>query len=608
MPQSLLRTAARTAIPLDVQGRQLLAAHEQITAILASRLGQAHGDLLARPQADADGAVQWTTRLAGEVQPAGALPEDERARLQQRAERLLNDIRGLAQQMQAEGGTGQIVGQMLERAAMRPDGDWLYSVGGKPVLAMWGHANAPLPPAAMPGPSSPPGSSGAPGTAGTPVSAAAAAATPASAPASADPAAAAIAQLGASAAPASAPAAAAPAAAGRGRLLAVIAGLALLALLAFLGLRGCADKPAAPDDLAARLAQAETDNKALEDEIARRKARAPQFQCVKPPEPPASAPEPEPAASEPEPAPPPPPPAPQAEAPKADPLADLKKKVDAAGQNCDALQAALKAPALRAKDPQAAELRRQITDRLQQHCREKLIREAKNLCPGQRPKELAPELALVFDASGSMRYSLNLPMPGRQQPADLMQDMLRQLSGLPGRSGVDMSSLTREPTRMSAAKQAAITMVQRAPSDANIGLVRIEGQCSARSAGFYPPGRRGELIGQLQGMQPQGGTPLADGVAKGGQMLDGVNREALMVVISDGAESCGQDPCAVAQQLKRAKPHLKINVVDITGTGAANCLAQITGGRVFTARNADEVAAMTREASREAMGPANCPR
>ena len=115
-------------------------------------------------------------------------------------------------------------------------------------------------------------------------------------------------------------------------------------------------------------------------------------------------------------------------------------------------------------------------------------------------------------------------------------------------------------------------------------------------------------MAELQGLQPDGGTPLADGVAKGGQMVDGVRREALMVVISDGAESCGQDPCAVARQLKQAKPYLKINVVDITGTGAANCLAQITGGRVFTARNADEVATMTREASKEAMGPANCPR
>ncbi|MEE4463160.1 hypothetical protein V2S84_13815, partial [Azotobacter chroococcum] len=98
----------------------------------------------------------------------------------------------------------------------------------------------------------------------------------------------------------------------------------------------------------------------------------------------------------------------------------------------------------------------------------------------------------------------------------------------------------------------------------------------------------------------------ADGVAKAGQMLDGVNRESVMVVVSDGEESCHQDPCAVARDLARRKPHLKINVVDIAGTGAGNCLAQATGGRVFNARNAGELAAMTRQAAQDVLPPAHC--
>ena len=102
------------------------------------------------------------------------------------------------------------------------------------------------------------------------------------------------------------------------------------------------------------------------------------------------------------------------------------------------------------------------------------------------------------------------------------------------------------------------------------------------------------------------GTPLADGVARAGQMLDGVNKESVMLVISDGEESCNQNPCAVAQQLARSKPHLKINVVDIMGTGAGNCLANITGGKVYTARNANEITLMTNKAAQDVLGPANC--
>jgi Mg-chelatase subunit ChlD len=489
--------------------------------------------------------------------------------------------------MRGESAAGQMVGQMLERATVLPAGDWLYSVGGQPVFAMWGHSSTPLPPAPPPEPAKVAPSS-------------MAGAAPLTVQAAAHPAADAMADLAATGASSSA----APAAERPGRRrwwIGALVGLALLALLVLFGLKTCS---AVPDDLSERLAKAEAQNKSLEDEIALRKGQAPQFQCVRPPAPAAS----EPPAT---PVEPPAPEAPPPEPPKPDPLADLKRKIETAGNHCETLQAALKDKALGGKGAQVTELRRDITDRLQTHCKEKLIREAKNMCPGQRPKELAPELALVFDASGSMRYSLSVsPQELQRAPADLMQEMLRQLGGARGGGGgFDPQRMTREPTRMTAARQAAISLVRRAPSDANIGLVRIEGQqCSARSAGFYPPARRGQLIGELQGLQADGGTPLADGVAKGGQMVDGVRREALMVVISDGAESCGQDPCAVARQLKRAKPYLKINVVDITGTGAANCLAQITGGRVFTARNADEVAAMTSEASREAMAPANCPR
>jgi hypothetical protein len=100
---------------------------------------------------------------------------------------------------------------------------------------------------------------------------------------------------------------------------------------------------------------------------------------------------------------------------------------------------------------------------------------------------------------------------------------------------------------------------------------------------------------------------LADGVAKAGQMVDGVKREAVMLVVSDGQESCQrEDPCAVANALARVKPHLRINVVDITGTGAGNCLARATNGKVYAAHKAEEIALVTGQAAADALTPAHC--
>jgi Mg-chelatase subunit ChlD len=103
------------------------------------------------------------------------------------------------------------------------------------------------------------------------------------------------------------------------------------------------------------------------------------------------------------------------------------------------------------------------------------------------------------------------------------------------------------------------------------------------------------------------GTPLARGLIDAGEMVDGVNAAAVLVVISDGEDSCGQDPCATARRLKESKPQLKINVVDIAGDGAANCLAAITGGRVLQPEDGLSFEKMITRATEEALKPPHCP-
>jgi hypothetical protein len=403
------------------------------------------------------------------------------------------------------------------------------------------------------------------------------------------------------------------------RLLAwLLLALLLLALL-FLGWRCSTPARVADAGLAQEIAQAEARNRQLEEELLRKQRRA-SMECVAdtpmpiasapPPPPVASAPEPVASAPQPVPAASAPVPQPAPSRPAPSPLDDLKKRIAGAARNCDALAAMLKGePLLQGSGAQAAALKQQVMKQLETHCRERAIQEAKNLCPGQRPPELAPEIAIVFDASGSMKYSLDATEQEIAQAGQVqaLEEMMRQF-GIGGRGGggAVVERLTREPRRITVARQATQSVVQRLPSDMNVGLVTIEECPSARTVGRFAPSQRGALLGRIQGIEPRAGTPLADGIAKGGQLVDGVDREALMVVVSDGTESCEQDPCAVAAALKRAKPRLKINVVDITGTGAGNCVAQATGGRVFTAKNADELVGMTERAAREAMGPGNC--
>ena len=78
MSQSLIHTPADAGQALQVNGRALSGAHEQIASILRSRLGQNHADLLAVPRSGIEAGITWITPLAGPVVPAAQLPADER--------------------------------------------------------------------------------------------------------------------------------------------------------------------------------------------------------------------------------------------------------------------------------------------------------------------------------------------------------------------------------------------------------------------------------------------------------------------------------------------------------------------------------------------------
>jgi hypothetical protein len=234
------------------------------------------------------------------------------------------------------------------------------------------------------------------------------------------------------------------------------------------------------------------------------------------------------------------------------------------------------------------------------------IDNAKNLCPSDRPPELAPEMVVMFDASGSM--ALNIEATPEDEK---WLGQLKQRASLPGYRLTDSEMaryerLTADPTRISIARQATINVVRRLPRDVRTGLVVAENCPTATNMGRFAAGQSGQLINRLSQLTPKGGTPLGDGLYEAGQLVDGVTREATILLVSDGAESCNGDPCYVAQQLKKAKPHLKINVVDIGGTGAAACVAAITGGKVYTAKTVNELNISLDRAAQDALGPSNC--
>ena len=540
---------------------EALAGHSEVTRILKRHLPPSTVALFAKPREADGGVIEWYSELGGQPVPVNELSPGEAAQVKHLLDERLASIGQLATRLETQGAEGQKQAALLQQAARYPDISTLYSLNGQPVLTFWGYGERTSETVAA-----------APDLNGvnTPV------------------------PDGGDSVPPVEPGAVVVEEKKRRRwwpwlLLALLLLALLAALLCWLF---CREEPSVPPP-----------PPAVEAPLEPQKEAEPVVEPPPEPEAPVEAP-PEP---EPEPAPPAPPPPP----PEPDPLDKLGQKVTAAQNDCLLLQRIQSSePLLQKNDPRAVALKKQISQTLEKNCKEKLIKEAKNLCPNERPKELAPELIIVFDASGSMDLSLMASTKELQQAEQATRALSRMgpmgqvLGAMAGAANYER--LTREPKRITTAKQATTSVVRQIPQDVNIGLVLIERCPSARSAGFFAPAQRGSLLAQLQAIRPVEGTPLADGVSRAGQMLDGVNKESVMLVVSDGEESCGQDPCAVAAQLARAKPYLKINVVDIMGTGAGNCLASATGGKVYTAKNVHELSLVTSQAAQDVLGPAHC--
>ncbi len=303
-------------------------------------------------------------------------------------------------------------------------------------------------------------------------------------------------------------------------------------------------------------------------------------------------------------------------------IEDLKRNIEQSAHQCKKLESILGSdPRLQNPAGEYISIKQNLNNQIK-ICKANAKKDPTQLCPGERPIKLAPELVVVFDASGSMKLPMGTTAKSRKlrkQANDLISSgnnnfvgqilMAAQANSLIQQAdNIDFQKFGKHNTRMKAAKKALSKMVKTIPSDVSTGLVILSG-CPAKKIGFYPPQRRKRFVKDINSLFPRGGTPLANGLAKAGQMIDGVKKPATIVVISDGKESCdGKSAhCAVAKRLAANKPKLTINVVDILGAGAGNCLAKATKkGKVFTARNVKDLVRMTEKAGSTIAAPKHC--
>ena len=153
-------------------------------------------------------------------------------------------------------------------------------------------------------------------------------------------------------------------------------------------------------------------------------------------------------------------------------------------------------------------------------------------------------------------------------------------------------------TKMSIAKKTVEDVLAGFPPANRIGLMayghRRTGDCGDIETVVAPAQAMApSVVEEVNAMRPRGKTPLTDAVRRAADGLRFQSDPATVIVVTDGVESCGGDPCALARELEADGIEFTAHVVGFglsDDQGAAvSCIAENTGGMYMAADNADEL-------------------
>lgn len=165
--------------------------------------------------------------------------------------------------------------------------------------------------------------------------------------------------------------------------------------------------------------------------------------------------------------------------------------------------------------------------------------------------------------------------------------------------------LNGEEKKMKAAKDVLEIALRRIPQDINVGL-RVFGQGMTgvtdidcrQTALLVPLGthNRGSIMARVNALEPNGLTPIEYAIRQAAEDdFRGVQGPKTLILITDGADTCGGNPCEYIRTLPMRGIRLKVDVVgvDLKREPAAraqlHCIADQSGGKYSDANTAAEM-------------------
>jgi Ca-activated chloride channel family protein len=194
---------------------------------------------------------------------------------------------------------------------------------------------------------------------------------------------------------------------------------------------------------------------------------------------------------------------------------------------------------------------------------------ASNAEEEKRPSPCTEDAMIVFDASGSMSGNQILGIPNSKARIDEVRGALAEVL----------------PT---AAAHRRIGLITYGPGPYNQCNVKLELAPTADAAKA--------IMRTVNTLVPAGKTPLTSAVEQAAEVLNYRSKPGVIVVVTDGEETCGRSPCALGKQLRLTADQLTVHAIAFryegfswTGgdsVGELRCLADENKG-VFVKANSE---------------------
>lgn len=168
--------------------------------------------------------------------------------------------------------------------------------------------------------------------------------------------------------------------------------------------------------------------------------------------------------------------------------------------------------------------------------------------------------------------------------------------------------------RIFEARRAMADVIPQIAQNRRLGLV-IYGpngadECSGLDLRFAPmTDAAARVLTDVNALEPTGSTPLTEAVKLAAETLDYKAKPAMVVLVTDGKETCGGQPCSLAADLAAVGMDTTVHVIgfkvrasffswdrEVNGSEAkvdsvSRCLADRTGGTYTSAETLEQLIA-----------------